>query len=170
MAKKGKSSVPTLLMIVVGLLVVAGLIKVVSAGQGPGPGTSEGTLEVSETSWDFGTVSMKDGIATKEIELSNPSASPVTITRMETSCMCTEATIVRADGSRGATKGMQGHGGTPYLTEEIPPGGHVTIEVAFDPNAHGPNAVGPIRRTVSIGTDSTSEPTITLNFSGLVVK
>lgn len=170
MGRKNKSFFSTPILIILGLIIVAGVVKLSGAGNRADADESSGTLTVSETSWNLGSVSMRDGINTKKVTITNGSDAPVTITRMETSCMCTKATVVRDDGVRGATKGMAGHGGTPYLTEVIEPGEVVTLEVDYDPNAHGPNAVGPISRTITLNTDSTDRSTIKLRFSGIVVK
>jgi len=131
---------------------------------------SSGVLVASEISWDIGDVSMANGIHTKTVELTNPSNEPITITEMETSCMCTKATIVHEDGSRSQPKGMRGHGGSTTLSETIAPGETASIQVAYDPNAHGPDAVGPIKRTVQLMTTSQTQPMIKLNFSGVVTK
>lgn len=152
------------------VLVIGGLVWLGSTKEEKAVDTSSGMLSVSESSWNIGAVSMKDGIHTKEIELTNDSNEPVTITKMETSCMCTTATVIHEDGTKGPTKGMVGHGGTPYLSETIAPGEKARLAVAYDPNAHGPNATGPISRNISIRTDSSEQPTINLKFSGVVVK
>ncbi|NQV12052.1 DUF1573 domain-containing protein [Candidatus Uhrbacteria bacterium] len=127
-------------------------------------------LTVSEMDWNFGDIAMADGIATKSLTLSNDTSSSVTVTSLQTSCMCTTAQIVHADGSKSGLKGMVGHGGSPGLSETIESGEVVTLLVNFDPNAHGPNATGPITRNVALETNSKAQPEISLKFSGNVIK
>lgn len=132
---------------------------------------SDAELTFSEMKWDFGDISMSEGIATKEISFSNDSSSSVTIVRLETSCMCTSTQIVHSDGSKSGLKGMVGHGGgSSALSEVIEAGETATLLVNFDPNAHGPNATGPITREVILGTNSQSQSEIQIKFSGNVIK
>ena len=129
------------------------------------------SLTVSETSWNFGEISMKDGDAIREVQLTNDSLVPITITRLETSCMCTSSQIVHVDGSKSGVKGMVGMGGSsPSLSEVVDVGETVNLIVKFDPNAHGPNGTGPITRNVMLQTNSQDQPEISLTFSGDVVK
>ncbi len=163
-----------------GIVVVALIgVKAVSLSASPAaPATSssvapaEGAkLTISESSWDFGDVPMSGGVVTKSVSLKNDTAAPITITKLETSCMCTNAQIVHADGSKSGLKGMVGHGGgTSNLSETIQAGETVTLLVNFDPNAHGPSAVGPITRNVMLMTNSQAQSEINLTFSGNVVK
>ena len=129
-----------------------------------------GTLALEESSWDFGDISMTDGFATHDVEFQNTSDQPVKVTSMYTSCMCTKVSLLRTDGSMAGPKGMMGHGGSPTVNETIEPGEQAILRVVFDPNAHGPSATGPIRRSVTLTTSSTSQPTVELSFSGNVIK
>ncbi len=114
---------------------------------------------------------MQDGVITRSISLKNDSTDPITLTSLSTSCMCTTAQVVHADGSKSGLKSMVGHGGgTASLSEIIQAGEEVMLLVNFDPNAHGPSATGPITRTVMIDTNSQAQPHIQLDFSGTVVK
>jgi len=131
---------------------------------------ASGELTFSETDWDFGDISMADGIVTQSIPVENETQAPITITRLETSCMCTTAQVVHEDGSKSGLKGMVGHGGTPSVSETIEPGETATLLVNFDPNAHGPSATGAIRRTVSLQTNSQTQSDVELTFSGMVTK
>jgi len=152
------------------ILVVGGLIWLGSTKEEGTANASSGSLSVSETSWNLGMISMKDGLNEKKIELKNETDSPVTVTEMQTSCMCTTATVINENGRKGPTKGMVGHGGTPRMSQVIAPGETAQLAVVYDPNAHGPDAVGPITRNVTIRTDSADQPKIDLRFSGIVTK
>jgi len=127
-------------------------------------------LTLSESRWDFGEIPMDEGMVTKEVTLTNTGSAPVTITKMETSCMCTTAQIVHEDGQKSALRGMVGHGGTAALREVIQPNKSVVIRTNFDPNAHGPDATGPITRDVTLQTNAQDQAQIKLAFSGNVVK
>ncbi|MBI4714308.1 DUF1573 domain-containing protein [Candidatus Uhrbacteria bacterium] len=130
-----------------------------------------GTIEFSETNWELGEISMSEGINTKEITLTNSSENPIRITRMETSCMCTNAQIVHANGKKSSLKGMVGHGGgVASMSEIIEPNETATLRINFDPNAHGPSATGPITREVIIGTNNPKQSEFNLTFTGTVVK
>ncbi|MEK7665757.1 MAG: DUF1573 domain-containing protein [Patescibacteria group bacterium] len=131
----------------------------------------EASLTVSEMNWDFGDVMMSKGVTTYEVKLTNDSETPIKITEMETSCMCTTAQIVHTDGSKSGLKGMAGHGGgTATLSETISAGETATLLVSFDPNAHGPDATGAITRNIILKTNSQTEPEIKLTFSANVIK
>lgn len=163
-----------------GIVVVAIVgVKAVSLSASPvAPATAslvapaEGAeLTISEPSWDFGDIPMSGGVVTKSLSLKNDSTSAITITKLETSCMCTNAQIVHADGSKSGLKGMVGHGGgTANLSETIQAGETATLLVNFDPNAHGPSATGPITRNVMMMTNSPAQAEINLTFSGNVIK
>lgn len=132
---------------------------------------ADGELTIPESSWDLGDVRMNDGINTKSVSLTNETSSPITLTKMETSCMCTTAQIVHVDGSKSGLKGMPGHGGgSSNLSETIQAGETVSLLINFDPNAHGPSAIGPITRNVTLMTNSQAQPEITLTFSGNVIQ
>lgn len=110
-------------------------------------------IVAQETNFDFGTISMAKGKVTHQFNFKNTSAEQVEITTMYTSCMCTTATLI-IDGVRKGPFGMPGHGFLPKLSELVPAGEEIGIEVVFDPAAHGPAGVGPIARAVKIETTS----------------
>ncbi|MCR4274689.1 MAG: DUF1573 domain-containing protein [Candidatus Campbellbacteria bacterium] len=144
---------------VIGLLVV-GYNKNGNAAasvQGVSAVTGESGLTVSETLYDFGTISMKNGNVTKDFTLTNPTDADIMVGRVETSCMCTAAYIVEPDGTNKGPFGMPGHGGAvPPANEIIPAGESRIIRVVYDPNAHGPAGVGKIDRFITI-TDSANQ-------------
>ena len=167
MKKQSKTYLWGILAVVI---ILAGF-KVLSSSATEVAPVLEGELTISESSWDLGDVRMSDGMNTKSVPLTNETSSPITLTKMETSCMCTTAQIVHADGSKSGLKGMPGHGGgSATLSETIQAGETVTLLVNFDPNAHGPSATGPITRNVMMMTNSQAQPEINLTFSGNVIK
>lgn len=106
-------------------------------------------LKASETFYDFGTISMKDGNVSKTFKISNSSDQDINLERVTTSCMCTVAYIIGQDGNKKGPFGMPGHGGAASKANELIKAGESRdIEVVYDPNAHGPAGVGMIDRFV----------------------
>ena len=121
----------------------------------PAAGTTKSALVASEPFYDFGTISMKNGNVIKEFTVTNPTAEAITLEAVFTSCMCTTAFIVGADGSAKGPFGMPGHGGAvPAANELIAAGESRIIRVVYDPNAHGPAGVGRIDRFITLTDDS----------------
>ena len=102
--------------------------------------------------YNFGSISMAAGKVNHTYTISNTSTSPVTIVGVQTSCMCTGATVVTSHGRFGPF-GMAGHGRMPAIRETLVPGATAQVEVVFDPAAHGPAGVGKTERVVTIETD-----------------
>lgn len=125
-----------------------------------------GSLSVSETSFDFGTISMKNGVVTKEIVLRAREQGPATITRIQTSCMCTSV-VLKKGGRTFGPFGMPGHGIVPSIREDVGVGEDAILEIAFDPNAHGPSGVGRIDRVVTVEQGGGQQP-IQIEFSAVV--
>lgn len=110
---------------------------------------------LSEDFYDFGTISMKNGMVTKSFTVTNTSREEAILKSLTTSCMCTNVYIVGEDGKKRGPFGMPGHGGTvPKANERIGRGESREIEVAYDPNAHGPAGVGMINRLVFLESES----------------
>ncbi|HEY4497318.1 MAG TPA: DUF1573 domain-containing protein [Candidatus Paceibacterota bacterium] len=124
-----------------------------------------GRLDAEEQSFDFGTISMAAGDVKHEFTINNTEGSDVTIDKMYTSCMCTTATL-NVGGKKFGPYGMPGHGFIPKISQTIGPNEKATIEVVFDPAAHGPAGVGRIQRVVTIESDG-GQP-LELQFAALV--
>ena len=122
-------------------------------------------LAAEESDFDFGSISMAAGLVRHSYRVRNMSDAPVMITRMYTSCMCTNASFIRGSERRGPF-GMPGHGMVPTLRESIAPGEEVTIEAVFDPAAHGPAGVGQVNRSIYLENDA-GEP-LEIGFTALV--
>jgi len=111
------------------------------------------SLVANEQSFDFGEISMADGVTTHDFQVVNTSAEPITINGISTSCMCTEALLHYHEDSHGPF-GMPGHGAMPHLEQTINPDESFVVEAKYDPNAHGPAGVGPVNRVVSVETSN----------------
>ena len=132
------------------------------------PAATGALLSAPEESFDFGTISMSAGKVTRKYALKNSGSSPVNVTKLFTSCMCTQASIATQNDRKGPF-GMQGHGGSiPKINLEIKPGETAEVETVFDPAAHGPTGVGKVRRVVYVETDSSETPEIQLSFEANV--
>lgn len=102
--------------------------------------------------YDFGSISMAAGTVRHTYAVSNTGDAPVTIVGVQTSCMCTGATVVNGNDRIGPF-GMAGHGRMPTIRETVAPGAMIQVEVTFDPAAHGPAGVGRTERVVTLATD-----------------
>lgn len=150
----------TLVTSVVFILVIAGLFAWGNAGRAGTAASVQGASEASstmksalsapETFYDFGTISMKNYLVTKEFTVTNPTSEDITVKTVLTSCMCTTAFIVGSDGSAKGPFSMAGMGYVPPADETIKAGENRTIRVVYDPNAHGPAGVGQIDRFVTL--------------------
>ena len=133
-----------------------------------------GPLRVEgESSYDFGNISMAAGKVSRQFKIKNTGSEAVVINKMYTSCMCTTALLMMGNtaSSSGELKqfgpfGMPGHGAIPSIDQQIGSNEEATVEVTFDPAAHGPAGVGRIQRTVTIENDAGSP--IELSFSARV--
>jgi len=131
-----------------------------------------GSLAAAEESFDFGSISMAAGKVTHIFAVKNTGAKPVLIKKLYTSCMCTEATLLKKDPQTSSGEkrfgpfGMPGHGFSPSINETLTSGEEVRVEVLFDPAAHGPAGIGKIERIVYLENDS-GRP-LELKFSAVV--
>lgn len=108
-----------------------------------------GALAALKPRVELGTVSMAAGKVPYQYLIKNTAATPVTINRIFTSCMCTVATLVAGTERKGPF-GMPGHGGSNSLKAVLAPGEVATLEVVFDPAAHGPSGLGRVERSVIV--------------------
>lgn len=100
--------------------------------------------------YDFGTISMKNGNVSKMFKVTNKSNSDITLPKLTTSCMCTNAYFIGPDGTRKGPFGMVGMGMVPKLNATLKAGESGQVEVVYDPNAHGPAGVGMIDRFIDL--------------------
>jgi hypothetical protein len=149
-------------------VLIFALIYIVNSGSS---GVSAGILEPTQNNFDFGEISMAEGLVHTDFVLKNTSAEPVMVKKVYTSCMCTEAFLRGAEGEEIGPFGMPGHKGLKqWANLKVAPGEEVILKAVFDPTAHGPDAVGPIKRIIYIETNSQSNPKLELVFTGRVIK
>lgn len=126
---------------------------------------SDDTLISDEANYDFGTISMAAGKVSHSFRITNTRPEPLVIEKIYTSCMCTTAAL----STQGKTFGpfsMPGHGIIPKIDAVIEPGEEATVEVVFDPAAHGPAGVGRIERDIIL--ENNAGAPIQFAFSALV--
>jgi len=117
----------------------------------------KGNITAEEMVFDFGNVPMYGGKVKHNFTLKNDGQGPVKISKIYTSCMCTEATLISGKSKKGPF-GMPGHGGlVTFANQEIAAGESVTMEVEVDPAAHGPQGTGPAKKVVYIETDDSQK-------------
>ena len=117
----------------------------------------KGFLTAEETAFDFGSIPMYGGKVKHNFTLKNTGQAPVKISKIYTSCMCTEVMLI-ADKTKKGPFGMPGHGGlTTFANQEIGAGEEAIVEVEVDPAAHGPQGTGPAKKVVYIETDDSQK-------------
>ena len=160
----------TVLVIIVALLALGGIIWFARPNSekktAATSAKSDGSLTVEdESSYDFGTVSMANGKVKHDFKIKNTSGEAVIINKIYTSCMCTTAVLIKGDKQFGPY-GMPGHGFIPNIDQGINTNEETTVEITFDPSAHGPSGVGRIQRIVTI--ENNAGQPIELTFSAVV--
>lgn len=110
------------------------------------------TLAFEPPTFDFGKISMAKGNVSQTVKVRNVSPAPVTLKKLYTSCMCTTGAL-DVGGKKIGPFGMPGHGPIPTFSKTLDAGEEAELEIVFNPNAHGPAGVGPVRREVYLETD-----------------
>jgi len=105
----------------------------------------------SENMYDFGTISMKDGVVSHTYNISNTGSDMITVNRVYSSCACTEVSFAVGDYIEGPF-GMLGHGEIPKINYSFESGQKAQIIADYDPAAHGSAGLGDIERSVFIET------------------
>lgn len=125
----------------------------------------KGFLTAEETAFDFGSIPMYGGKVKHNFTLKNASQVPVKISKIYTSCMCTEVMLISGKTQKGPF-GMPGHGGlASFASQEIEAGEIAILEVEVDPAAHGPQGVGPAKKVVYIETDDSQKLQLMLDIN-----
>lgn len=156
--------------IIAAILVLGGLIWIArpdAQSSTPSSAKSKGTtLSVEEANnYDFGTISMAKGIVKHQFKIKNTSSEAVVINKIYTSCMCTTAELM-VSGKQFGPYGMPGHSAIPKIDQSVNPNEEAIIEVAFDPQAHGPAGVGRIQRTITL--ENNAGQPVELQFAAIV--
>lgn len=107
-------------------------------------------LTISPNSIDMGDISQKNGVAVTFFEIKNDGESDLVISRLDTSCGCTAASIVY-NNQEGPKFAMAGHGteSPKDWQATIPAGQTARLKVYYDPNVHK-DLIGPVTREIYI--------------------
>jgi hypothetical protein len=134
--------------------------------------TSNSTVRINQTNFNFGTISQKDGLVNTVYEVTNTGQEDIYLKEMYTSCGCTKAQLLYADGSVSGLYAMKGMAGAQDFTvgKSIKPGETVKIKATFDPNAHGPQGIGYIKRNIMLNTNIKDNSLIQVSFEAEVTK
>ena len=124
-------------------------------------------LSSPEPFFDFGTIPMSAGTVSHTFKIKNANTEQVVVTKIYTSCMCTIATLVTKAGTAGPF-GMPGHATIPSIKQNIAPDEEASVEIVFDPAAHGPQGVGKVRRIVYLETGGGPDSALQLSFEATV--
>jgi len=138
-------SIFSVIIIIGGVIWLAGYNK--NKNQENNSVLAASALTAMESGFDFGEISMAKGKVSHTFKIKNDTSEAVVAKQLYTSCMCTEASLIKADKKVGPF-GMPGHDFVPKINETLAAGEEADIEVVFDPAAHGPSGVGPIERVV----------------------
>lgn len=144
------------------ILIGVGIVVVVAAGiiaASSGNGSEAQTVSWPSGSilpegpmfHDWESINIKGGNVEHTFTLKNNSSEPLQIKTASTSCMCTTA-YIDVDGETSPVFGM--HNNSSNWGKVVSTGKTFTVRMIFDPLAHGPNAVGPIQRSVFIETSA----------------
>ena len=118
-------------------------------------------LLVSPNTYDFGSVSVQYGEASTSFKIRNAGEGEIVLKDMDTSCGCTEATIV-VDGVEGPRFNMRMHGQDPTgWSVRLAPGEEAQLRVYYDPMTH-PDLRGPVTREVYLFGDDLRKPLSTV--------
>ena len=97
-------------------------------------------LKVDPLNYDFGTISMKNGLVTKFFKVKNIQTNDIDLSTVYTSCMCTSAKFV-IDGQEYGPFGMQGHGTMKMLNKKLTVGQEAELVVTFYPHTPSPSQI-----------------------------
>jgi len=110
--------------------------------------TDSGTIApLQDLSYDWKDIDIAAGDVSREFSFENSGEEDLILKGAATSCMCTTATFTLPNGEKSPDFGMHGNQKWAYA---IKPGEEFSINIVFDPMAHGPNGVGPIQRSIYI--------------------
>jgi len=160
-----------LLIGVVVLLVGLGAVGVIGAYQSPqtqstaetysASDTERPQIELSESTFDFGAMSVKD-TKTRDITVTNTGSKPLTVKNFGTSCDCTMAWM-SVEGSKSPMFTM--HGPNTW-SGTIEPGKTGTLTVEYQPSLMP--VQGQVERVVFFATNDPTNPKIEVAFTATV--
>ncbi len=127
---------------------------------------ADAKAEAKETFYDWGQIGINNGVVSKEFEVKNIGTGVLKLYNTQTSCSCTTAQLL---SNKSNSPLFKMHSKSAYVMD-VEPGDSARVKVVFDPAFHGPNAVGPIERTITVTTNDPTNPQLTFNLKALVTK
>ena len=114
-------------------------------------------IEITPSSYDFGTVSQAEGVVSTLMTIKNNGIKDLILNNIDTSCGCTSASVI-SDGQEGPRFSMVGHGTNPKDWKQVISSGEsVQLKVYYDPNVHQ-DLRGKVVRTVNIYSNDLRSP------------
>ncbi|MFQ5493312.1 MAG: DUF1573 domain-containing protein [Candidatus Dojkabacteria bacterium] len=176
MSKKNKSSSDGSIIygvLIISVIVILGLGILFFGGDSSSNAELEMTtgaqFQADITKHDWGDIDINGGKVSQTFEFKNVGVETLNVTGIETSCMCTTASITINGESSPDYSMDHGSGRNKTWIGEVASGETASLEVEFDPLFHGPNGFGPITRTVTFVTNDASNPTVEFRLSGKVI-
>ena len=103
-------------------------------------------VKITPTFYDFGDVSVAKGAVSTTMDILNEGKGDLVIKYMESSCMCTTASIV-FNGAESPRFGM--HNNPVSWSQTIGPNETAQLKIYYDPTVHR-ELRGPVTRTIKI--------------------
>lgn len=123
----------------------------------PADTTGKGLLSIATPVYGFGQVSVAKGTVEGKITLTNAGEGNLTITKLDSSCGCTSASVTN-NGKKGPVFGMShGENTHPGWSTVIPPGEKAVLNIYYNPQVHA-EMRGPVTRAVTIYSDDPLRP------------
>lgn len=127
---------------------------------------SSAQAKVPEATFDWGKVGIAAGNVEKDFVIENTGSAPLKLFNVKTSCDCTTARLSQG----AATSPIFGMHTSSNFVMEVPPGQKAILKVIFDPAYHGPDAVGPVTRQITVQTNDPGRGILTFLLTAVVTK
>ena len=126
---------------------------------------------IEKNNIDLGEIKINDWKVEVKFSFKNNRNESIKILEWATSCMCTNA-YIQKDGKNISPKIlMPGMGWiSAKINLEVKPWEKLDLLAIFDPLAHGPNWIWPIKRDIVLETNSTKTPEVIFSFLWDVIK
>ncbi len=125
-------------------------------------------IHIEPLELDMGTVSMAQGPVRVSYQLNNNGQDDLIINNLATSCMCTTVALETSDGL-SPNFGAHQDENPDNWSATLKPNEEAELIVTFDPNAHGPDAVGQYRRVITISSNDPLQPSVKVEIVADVV-
>jgi hypothetical protein len=167
--KTEKASKISPVALIIGALTLLTLVGgfILAVGSGPVKLSETGAQAYTDhTSFEWGKININSGNATHVFEIENRGTGELDLANILTSCACTSAQIT-IEGVASPYFGMHS---TSSWVGKLAPGKTATLSIIFDPLFHGPDAVGPIERLISMDTNDPENENLEFKLTGDVIK